>query len=600
MLGMSKCRRVRSRRLWIGAACGTVWSAATLSDPTSLPPDASAGAVPPRLSQSFIQVAAEQDVFTIPRVPERPLGSQEGPRLKVTSFKLAGVVDRPAYRIKVAEVKSLLDQVMQVQPAEGLTVNQMQEAAGKVADYYHQHGFVLAQAFVPQQEVRNGEVVVQVLEGKLGAITFEGNKSYSGKTLGRPFRDLLGGPVERTSIESALLTLTEYPGLSAFGVLRAGEEVGTTALAVRVQKENPVEFSTQVDNHGSQFAGEYRAQASVAVNNLLGDADRMRAYGLYGFDSSGTKAHGIYGGFDYELPVFSPRDTLRLRAAKTDYTLGGNVDAAVLATNPKGESYSGEIGYRHYTAPSRVWTSSFGVAFEVATATNQALGRDQFKDKLSTLKLDYLLNQIDTRFRGVNQVSLTYSHGFKNLLGSLDNYDPAAAAPASRFGATGKYDKVVLELQRLQRITDSFALAFRATEQYSSDPLVALEQMSVTGPDAVRAYPVAEVLGDKVTMGTVEVIISAPGFANRPAFGGRTWGQVLQFSLFGDVAKAELNGKIFVGQTRDVTVSGYGAALQFNVPNRVFARLDVAKPSSKLTPSDGRDVRGYFRLGFSF
>ena len=81
---------------------------------------------------------------------------------------------------------------------------------------------------------------MRVLEGKLSAIVVEGNKGYKAKTLLRPFEDLLGAPVAKDEVESALLTLTNYPGLSAFGVLGAGQDIGTTKLTLRVQKEDRV------------------------------------------------------------------------------------------------------------------------------------------------------------------------------------------------------------------------------------------------------------------------------------------------------------------------------------------------------------------------
>jgi len=186
-------------------------------------------------------------------------------------------------------VRKVLESALQQQPPEGFTVNQLQELAGKVADYYHAKGFILAQAFVPAQDVRDGNVTVQVLEGKLSAINVEGNKSYSTRSLLRPFRSLLGGPVEKDSIESALLTLTNYPGVSAFGVLGAGHDIGTTLLTLRVQSEKRVTVESSVDNHGSQFAGQYRGQLALGFNNLLGDADRLRLYGLYGLTRATAK-----------------------------------------------------------------------------------------------------------------------------------------------------------------------------------------------------------------------------------------------------------------------------------------------------------------------
>jgi hypothetical protein len=46
-------------------------------------------------------------------------------------------------------------------------------------------------------------------------------------------------------------------------------------------------------------------------------------------------------------------------------------------------------------------------------------------------------------------------------------------------------------------------------------------------------------------------------------------------------------------------VSGWGGSIQFNVPDRVFLRVDVAKPFSNDNP-DSEDTQAYFRFGVHF
>jgi len=603
--------------------------AATFSHPLlaqQVPPGVTPGAVLPHFTiVEPAPVSQSGELFTIPRVSERPLGRDEGPHLKVQAFVIKGVTDRPAHMhrrlatlggglatlgsrfgvavsqwdINQTEVRQLLDAALKQEPPEGFTVNQLQELATKVADYYHSKGYILAQAFVPAQDVRDGLVTVQVLEGKLSGIAVEGNKTYSTRTLLRPFNSLVGGPVEKDSMESALLTLTNYPGVNAFGVLGAGRDVGTTLLTLRVQREQRVTLESSVDNHGSQFAGEYRGQLALGVNNLVGDADRLRLYGLYGFDPSDKNAHGAYGGVSYEIPLFSPRDFVLASYATNSYDIG-KVTADIAATHPKGDTGIGELGYRHNLAPNRLGSSTFGLYFDVKRGTFKQLGQDRYKDNLTTAKANITLDRIDTRFRGVNQVELAYTRGFKNALGANGDYDAAAATPASRFGASGQFGKVTLTLQRLQKITTNSSIIFRIVGQQSSDPLVSLEQISLGGPDAVRAYAVADALADKGALGSAELVIGAPGFANHPAFANRTWGQVLQVSLFTDYGYGRMNTPLLTGATRNFNLGGAGGAIQLNVPNRVFARIDVSKKITSAIPGNGRNPQYFFRLGVSF
>ena len=121
---------------------------------------------------------------------------------------------------------------------------------------------------------------------------------------------------------------------------------------------------------------------------------------------------------------------------------------------------------------------------------------------------------------------------------------------------------------------------------------------SIGGPDTVRAYPTAEFLADTGGFASIEWIVNAPGFASRPAFGGRTWGQILQVSLFADYGTGRLNLAL-PGEDDSIDLYGWGGSIQFNLPNRYFARIDIATPLSEQEPSNERDPQYFFRFGFT-
>jgi len=600
----NRCQRIvrlAAPALALAAASAGAWAQQVQSGSGTQP-----GSATPNAQQQLTPAA---DLVTVPRVAERPLTADESPRIKVTDFELTGAVARKEGGVDVAAVNRILDDAVKSQPATGYTIADLEAVADKVTDYYRQHGLVVAKAFIPAQDVRNGHVTVRVLEGKLSAIVVEGNKSYDAKTLLRPFETLIGAPVQKEDIESALLTLTNYPGLSAFGVLTAGQDIGTTKLALRVQKEDRVAFDVGADNQGSRLSGEDRAQVAMSVNNLFGQADQLRAYALYGFDPDDSSASGLYGGFQYSLPVFDSRNFVYVGAATNSYDIG-NVDPAVAAADPKGDAFEASLGFRHAFAPSRISTGNLSAELQSKKSTFESNGLDVFEDKLTVLRTAVDLSLVDQRFRGVNQISLAYSHGFDDFLGSLGDYSVQTGG-ASREGATGKFDKAEVDLARLQRLTKGTSLLLHVRGQFTSDPLVSLEQMSLTGPDAVRAFRVTERAGnggfqnsgsalvDSGMVATLEYIFSVPGLSDRPAFGNRTWGQVLQFSLFADYAHGKLNDVTNTAVDREFDASGYGASIQFNVPNKVFARVDVAKPFSNDNPASD-DVQAYFRIGVHF
>jgi hemolysin activation/secretion protein len=566
-----------------------------------VPPGATPGGALPRVEPAVQPPERKGELFDIPRMYDRPLGLEEGPRVLVKAFKLQGAVDRPKHHVRVADAQAILDAARATQPAQGFSINQLQEVAKKIATYYDAHGYILAQAFVPAQKVADGVVVVQVLEGKLAKVRVEGNKKYPASTLERPFRSLIGAPVDKDSIESALLTLTNYPGITAFGVLGAGTDVGTTDLTLRVQSEERFRIETVLDNYGTQFAGQDRVQLTLTINDPLHMADRLKLTGLYATGSSSGASHGAYGGVDYEIPVFSPNDSLHVVHLTNQYDVGAAA-AAVTTSKSNGKTRVDELGYRHDFDRTRLGSASIGIAFNVKSATFDSPPSVVYDDKLTTARIDAQWERVDTRFRGVDTVLFSYTHGFNGLLGALDAYDPAAAATShsSRLGASGEFNKFNLQMQRLQRLTQYTSLVLRVDGQYTHDPLVSLEQFSLGGPDSVRAYSVSETLAEKGGVASLEFVVGAPGFASRPAPGSRTWGDILQFSLFVDYANGDLNAPLVASQNSSVALSGAGGAIQFSLPGRVFARVDVSTHLTDRTPTNGHSPQCYFRLGTSF
>src|SRR5581483_11284387 len=242
-------------------------------------------------------------------------------------------------------------------------------------------------------------------------------------------------------------------------------------------------------NYGTQFAGEYREQVTLAFNDLLGQADRLRLTGLYGANSFSGSAHGAYGGIDYQIPIFTPNNSLHVVHLTNAYNVGEEA-ANVTTGGSNGKTRIDELGFIHEFARTRLGSASIGIAFNVKSATFDAPPSVLYDDKLTTARLDAQWERIDTRFRGVNRITAAYTHGFNNLLGALGPYDPnnpAADSHVSRLGASGEFNKFNIQLQRLQRITQYTSLVLRVDGQFTSDPLVSLEQFSMGGPDTVRA-----------------------------------------------------------------------------------------------------------------
>src|SRR5262249_28528830 len=146
-------------------------------------------------------------------------------------------------------------------------------------------------------------------------------------------------------------------------------------------------IETVVDNYGTEFAGEYRGQVTLTFNDPLHRADRLKLTGLYGASTSKGSSHGAYGGLDYEIPIFSPSDSLRVMHLTNAYNVGAAA-AAVSSSDSKGDTRVDELGYRHDFPRTRLGSASIGLAFNVKSATFKAPPTVVYDDNLTTARID--------------------------------------------------------------------------------------------------------------------------------------------------------------------------------------------------------------------
>jgi hemolysin activation/secretion protein len=91
--------------------------------------------------------------------------------------------------------------------------------------------------------------------------------------------------------------------------------------------------------------------------------------------------------------------------------------------------------------------------------------------------------------------------------GNLDIRDPLSAAlDQSEFGThtEGSFNKLTVQLSRLQSIVKDHSLYLAVGGQWSSKNLDASQKLSLGGPQAVRAYQSGTILVDEGAIGTVE------------------------------------------------------------------------------------------------
>ncbi len=610
-VGMAKLKRT------IAVMCGLLLCSNAFSGPITLPDSARPGAIRPDIEErSQIPSAEVGEVFEVPAVIDRPFEIDEGERILVKEFRIQNAQDLPKFDITVSEVESLMEGLRKERP-EGFTIGRLQELADEVTRYYRSKGLILAQAVIPVQEVDDGMIDVEIFEGRLGRILTEGNEMYDEDTLQQVFNGLVGEPITKEEIEAALLTLTDYPGLSVYGVFQPGQMVGTADIVLNVQEEKDFDLALRADNHGTQETGRTRGRIQFDINHVFWGADQLSLMAQQAFQPKeslfqsveynrflpyGFKVGGFWNRNDFSV---AGREFVTQQISAESENAGLFIEKSF--TRSRRKNFSAEAGITRKFSESKgrkekrsrdiLGVLHLGINFDSVDTFN-ALPLFGLIDMLGSKIFDSEKKEGRTfQTGGINFAQLEYSRGYNNFLGSMGSSAEAGLLPngvrpsrqgGSRQFAEGQFAKVFGSFSRLQTLAPTQSVLLRTEFQWSDDLLVPLEQYSIGGADNVRAFAPAHSLMDRAYFVSFEYIINAPFFADKTAFGNRTWGELLQFSMFYDYAVGRLNNPLRTEEQTWENYKGAGFGFRFNLPGRLDSRLMWAWAIGAPTDDDGR------------
>lgn len=367
----------------------------------------------------------------------------------------------------------------------------MKQIAEKVTDFYREKGYPFARALVPAQEFDDGVLKIQVLEGRYSSIKAVGEDYVArGST---PFLaslrvgDLIYGP----RLESAMLILDDVPGVAVSPSVSPGAKVETADLAVAVSLETKRGGDVGVDNHGSRFTGRYRARGQYYENSALFFGDKAT------FDFVTTNHQMLLGSFGYEGPLAGNGLRGEIGFSLTRYILSEDYEA--LGISGLARVWSAKLNYPLLRSQAMSFTLSMGYQHKVLHDNFSVL--NSVEDKSSDLMVSSVrFDMRDGLFGGgLTYGMLTSTYGRLNLYGNLI---PADAATADKVGL---FNKVALDIARIQSVGAGLIFYARGSFQWSDKNLDSSEKLGGGGADAVRSYPLGEATGDVGWLGQAEL-----------------------------------------------------------------------------------------------
>jgi hemolysin activation/secretion protein len=525
------------------------------------------------------------------------------PILSVKKFNLSSLPDMPLYGVLNSDLESIVEESIEDNKGR-FTIDRLNRLTTNLTQYYRDKGLLLARTYIPEQNIKNKTVNIAFVDGTIDEVTtttIETTKTvselYKHDILTRPFLDLVESPSYRPELESAIIRLSNYPGMKAETRFTPGDRPGTTKLNIKIKHEKKFDGYLNFDNFGSEYTGNYRVKIGGDINNISGNADQL----TLGLMATIDPTNSFYGNINYQVPinasfnndgswswlnpVFKNGFTFDTGVQQNTYSIGRELEDLKI----KGEAttFYYRLNKPFILNSQNQFTTSLRLDLKKATSKQKNITLTE--DKLTTLSLanvytftDYLYN------RASSSILLDIQQGLDATLGSMENGDINSRQGQDTGYAPADFTKYKLEFSRLQEV-DSYQIFAKVSYQHSDDLLVPLEQITLGGPFGVRGYTSADYNADTAFQTTIEIV-------------GKSYAEKLSLPI--DQLTAALFLDYGIGWRNDALANevdsehllAVGWYADFVKEEKFQTRMQMGLPLSKTKPANGNSVQFYISM----
>ena len=459
-----------------------------------------------------------------------------------------------------------------------LTLPELFQARSVITKLYTDRGYLNSGAYIPPQELDNGQVTIAVLEGELEDINVTGTKRLNPNYIKSRITASATQPLNVDSLLEALQLLRLDPLIANVSAeLSAGIRPGTSLLDIQVEEADVFNITSSLNNRRSPSVGSFQRSLGLSHGNLFGFGDK------FDFNYNNTDGSDRFD-FAYGFPVNAKDGRIKLA-----YGTNSN-DVIEEPFNPldiQSKSRYYELNLRQPILLKPNQEFALGISFsrqESETSlldTPFALSRgadENGETKISAIRFfQELVNRDDNK---VFALRSQFSLGV-DIFNATNNSD----APDSNFFAWRG------QTQWVRRLGDDFLFLLRGDIQLAGSGLVPLEQFRIGGFDSVRGYRQDLVLGDNGIFASAEIRI--------PLFRINKINGLVQLAPFFDLGTVWNSDDV---EIENSTLPSIGVGLKMSAGDNFNARLDWGIPLTDVD-TEGSSLQEdgiYFSLDYDF
>ena len=290
------------------------------------------------------------------------ISGMNGEKIEVNGFQFDGQTN--------GFTNDQLSEVIKDLVGKKLSFEEIQNAAKRIQNFYRDKGYFLAQAYIPEQEVKEGIIIIYVSEGKLDTkepFEIKKNKLRLKEYIPESyFVESMKGKFTQKGLERAILNFNELPGVEGKVTLKPGKDVYSTSIVIEANEGPLITGSISTDNYGNRYTGQNRVNATAYVNNPSKIGDQIVLNVI-------TAPSGSFdlGKISYNFPIY--RNGLRSSFSLNhlNYKIGKD-----LKTSPrsKGNAFTYTANIRYPLVRSAIRTAIISGAYNFKDLYNETTG----------------------------------------------------------------------------------------------------------------------------------------------------------------------------------------------------------------------------------
>lgn len=354
-----------------------------------------------------------------------------------------------------------------------------------ITGFYLDRGYVTSRAYLPQQDLSDGELEILVIEGWLEGL--DSSALASERELAMGFPGQLGGRLNLRELEQLIDQLGRLPSRQLQLELLPGEQPGSSRVGLQGERGKAWHASLSRHNDGQKSTGEQQWSVGLDWDSPLGLADQLRLRGSLDAVSDRWR-HSASQSLFYSLPfgwwLFD------YSYSQSYYRTRGNTGRLVYQSD--GESK------RHQLSAERViHRDSSG-----KSALSIGLGHLRTRNYIENTLLSNSSNRL-TEFqlggnhgRRLGSAFVNLDLGWQRGIGAFDaqrNGNPRGGQPVAHYN---KYSLTASYLQPFTLQGQQFSIDSLISGQHSEDVLFSPQRISLGGLASVRGFKEQSLSGD--------------------------------------------------------------------------------------------------------